>query len=123
MSLRLAGFGVTDHDVLDLYYLTANYPDEGATIAATLSAAAGDGLAGIRLASYREVMPGDDSIQPERVSGAGLVLGINVPGPHTVLDDGSCWWSWGEWWPPSAFGDADIEEAWELTWELPGPML
>lgn len=111
MSLRLAGHEVSDRDILDLYYLTANLPDDGATIAATLAEATQSGLGGIRLASYRQVNEG------------GQILGINMPGPHTVFDDGTHWWSWGGRWPPSAFGDVCIEEAWELTWELPGRMI
>ena len=113
-SLRLAGFEVTEHDVLDLYYLTANGPDDGASIEETLAAAAETGLAGIRLASYEEVMPSEPVEYGHRVSRAGLILGVNVPGPHTVYDDGACWWSWGARWP--AFADA--EERWKVAWGI-----
>jgi len=102
VSLRIQGFEVTEHDVLDLYYLTANSPDEGASIESTLAAAAETGLAGIRVVSYESVACGPG------------ILGVNVPGPHTVWDDGTSWWSWGTSWP--AF--AETEECWKVAWGI-----
>jgi hypothetical protein len=43
----------------------------------------------------------------------GLILGVDVPGPHCVLATADGWWSWGELhspWP------ARIEEAWAVSW-------
>lgn len=55
-SLRLAlGVAVADEDVLALYWRTAGDPDEGASVLATLEAASGFGLAGVRLAVAEEV--------------------------------------------------------------------
>ncbi len=105
MSLRLAGFGVTERDVLDLYYLTAGGPDDGATIEATISAAREHGLAGFH------VSPANLEIALPELK----VLGIDTPGPHTVLAAGGVWWSWGQ--PYQPWG-AQVEEAWELRWEL-----
>jgi hypothetical protein len=133
-SLRLSGFSVTDADVLALYWRTAGDPDEGATIWATLEAAARYGVAGYAVASFRpagleEVMPHGtpDSTSAElrlpgvhgtRVNRAGLILGLDLPGPHAVLDTGSEWITWGETWPAWAFPGAAIEEAWTVKWEL-----
>ena len=99
MSLRLAGFVIDESDVLDLYYLTANLPDEGASIEATLEAAATHGLAGFR---------------PSQGGPQFTLLGIDTPGPHAVLAAEGLWWSWGEPYQP---WDAQIEEVWELRWE------
>ena len=98
-SLRLAGFEVTDHDVLDLYYLTANLPDDGASIAATVAAASEYGLAGFYIGTGG----------PEFT-----LLGIDTPGPHTVLAAGGVWWSWGQPYRP---WDAQIEEVWTVRWD------
>src|ERR1017187_5853547 len=54
-SLRLAGWTVTAADVLALYKLTADGPDTGASIVATLDAAYVFGLAGVRPASFEPV--------------------------------------------------------------------
>lgn len=136
-SLRLAGHAVTDSDVLALYWHTARDEHAGASILATLEAAAEFGLAGVRPVSFRAVGPDEtvaslltceDAIRDShnRRSGAGpangaasLLLGLELPGPHAVADDGGCWWSWGERWPAWAFPDAAIEEAWSVTWEAP----
>jgi hypothetical protein len=61
-SLRLAGHPVTDEDVLELYWLTASDPDEGASILATLEAAQRFGLAGIRPAEVHEGNVADERI-------------------------------------------------------------
>ena len=107
-SLRLAGHPVSDRDVLALYKLTADDPDAGASIWDTLLAAAEHGLAGVRPVSFGPV----DLDDP-----AAAVLGVELPGPHTVtLDADGAWWSWGEPYDPAAFPDAVIEEAWEVRW-------
>ena len=50
-------------------------------------------------------------------SSLSLVLGLELPeGPHTVLDDGLAWWSWGEPYDPADFPGAVIEEAWTVRW-------
>ncbi len=47
--------------------------------------------------------------------GHGLILGVDLPGPHTVtVDPAGQWLTWGEVLPP--FPDAVIEEAWAVTW-------
>ena len=53
----------------------------------------------------------DESVQ--QVFGHGLILRIDVPGPHAVLATADGWWSWGELhspWP------CRIEEAWAVSW-------
>lgn len=47
---------------------------------------------------------------------SGLILGVDLPGPHAVLTTPGGWWSWGELYDPDQFPDAVIEEAWEVTW-------
>ena len=47
----------------------------------------------------------------------GFILGVDLPGPHTVLATPDGWWSWGEpWCPWCDFPDAVIEEAWVVSW-------
>ena len=113
-SLRLAGRPVTDADVLALYRHTAGDPDAGATILATLEAAAEYGLAGVPAGST--LRPGGLSSDCELRRMSGVLLGLELPGPHAVLDDGVAWWSWGEPYDPAAWPDAVIEEAWTVTW-------
>ena len=119
-SLRLAGWPVTDADVLALYELTAGDEDEGATILATLEAAAEHGLAGIRpIAWTGDRAPGP--FAPPACSLAhcqptALILGADLPGPHALCDDGAAWWSWGRPYGPAAFPGVVIEEAWVITW-------
>jgi len=169
-SLRLTGRRVSDADVLTLYERTADGPDAGASIVATLEAASACGLAGVRPSGIheRDVLCGGvagthvgvqhepelhvlqigeldllddctvallDRHEPFGVAaldGDGghvgwgdpalifvhpLILGLDLPeGPHAVLDDGNCWWSWGEPYDPAAFPGAVIEEAWAVTW-------
>lgn len=110
-SLRLAGRPVTDADVLALYFYTARDPDAGATILATLEAAAEYGLAGCQLARFAPADLASDLA-------SGVLLGLELAGPHAVLDDGLAWWSWGEPYSPAAWPDAVIEEAWTVEWEL-----
>lgn len=115
-SLRLSGLSVSDADVLALYWHTASDPDAGAPILATLEAAAEFGLAGHRPVSFSRIPDDDDPWRPLDEGHRGVILGVDLPGPHTVLDDGSSWWSWGEPHDPAEFPDAVIEEAWAVTW-------
>jgi hypothetical protein len=43
----------------------------------------------------------------------GLILHVDVPGPHAVLATADGWWSWGELWSPWA---AAVEGAWAVAW-------
>ena len=109
-SLRLAGWPVTDADVLALYRRTARDDDAGASILATLEAAAEYGLAGCQVAAFA---PADLATDLP----SGLILGLALPGPHAVLDTGSEWITWGQAWPVTAFPGVVIEEAWTIQWE------
>jgi hypothetical protein len=124
-SLRLSGLSVSDADVLALHRLSGADDEAGGTILAALEAASEFTMAGYRPV-FEEVMPPDRLRRllhavPEpnlssRVTGAGLVLGVDLPGPHTVLATPDGWWSWGELHCPCEFPDAVIEEAWAVTW-------
>ena len=127
-SLRLAGWPVTDADVLALYRRTAADLDAGASILATLEAAAEHGLAGVRPVSFGlaslDLLDAPtcgnvihDSCNCRSADWPGnLLLGCALPASHTVLDTGSEWITWGQAWPAWAFPDAVLEEAWEVTW-------
>ena len=93
------------------YLRTAGDPDAGAPIVATLEAASESGLAGVRPGSYSPIIQFLDSGYP-----SGVILGVNLPGPHAVLATPDGWWSWGELWCLCEFPDAVIEEAWEVSW-------
>lgn len=105
-SARLAGHAVSDADVLALYWLTASHPDEGASLEATIAAAASFGLGGARLGDAR----------PASALRTGTVLGADLTERHAVTVDGAGVWTWGEWRPASAQLLAATDEAWELTW-------
>lgn len=121
-AARLAGWAVSDQDVLDLYARCADGPSSGFTIAAALTA----GIGGKRLEFG--MVPLDDAVAGPatqctgpraRVSGdrlTSLILGVELPGPHavTVAPDG-CWWSWGQLFDPDGWPDLVIEEAWAVT--------
>ena len=110
-SLRLSGRLVTDSDVLALYLRTADDPDEGAFIAATLDAVAGHGLAGIRPEAFAPVSLTD---LPEYMAdlAPGLILGAGL---HAVTADASgAVWSWGDLYRLG--DDTEIDEAWMITW-------
>ena len=111
-SLRLTGWPVTDRDVLALYELTAGDENEGASILATLEAAAEHGLAGVRPLTWECV---NDAYNISAFP-TPLILGADLPGPHALCDDGTAWWSWGEPYDPAAFPGAVVEEAWEVWW-------
>ncbi|MCW2899007.1 MAG: hypothetical protein JWO67_1272 [Streptosporangiaceae bacterium] len=168
-SLRLSGWPVDAADVLALYKLTADSPDAGASILATLDAAHVFGLAGVRPVKFesvdlelagqwgqRVIDAGDDAASGAerlKVSAAldrnladvpyfaasapaedrqprvelagrcgdllrthGLILGVDLPGPHAVCQRDGQWWTWGEPYDPCCFPDAVIEEAWAVTW-------
>ena len=149
-SLRLAGWPVGAADVLALHKLTADSPDTGASILATLDAASVFGLAGVRPVSFRLAEGGGDplgrageggrhlvevgqrdgdrgehlcdgvahALQPHLapVDVHGLILGLELPGPHAVCQQDGQWWTWGEPYDPACFPDAVIEEAWAVTW-------
>jgi hypothetical protein len=122
-TLRLAGRQVAEADVLALYWHTASDPDAGASVLATLEAAARTGLAGCRPV-FEEVMPHVPGLHDDRpgrheIRAAGLILGTSLPGgPHSVAvgPDGT-WWSWGEPYSPVGFPGAVIEECWAVTWQ------
>jgi hypothetical protein len=130
-SLRLVlGICPSDDDVLELYFRTADDPDEGASILATLHAAATFGLAGAQLAAFSAAGAGGGDLNPvakplspapwapaASAQPSGLILGTELPGPHavTVAPDG-CWVSWGEHYDPADFSDAVVEEAWSVRW-------
>jgi hypothetical protein len=108
-SLRLAGWPAGDEDVVTLFGLTADTGGDGATMLATLEAAAEFGLAGRKPRSFGLALSAVPPAYP-------LILGLSLPeGRHFVTDDGAVWWSWGEPMCPCEF-DAVIEEAWEVAW-------
>jgi len=117
-AARIAGWAVTDEDVLDLYARCADGPSSGFTIAAALTA-------GLRFApmNFEPAALDDDYRRWGRPAGAApadtgaaLILGVDLPeGPHavTVAPDG-CWVSWGQHYDP--FPGAVVEEAWLVRW-------
>ena len=109
-SLRLAGHAVSDADVLALYWHTAGDPDAGATVEATLEAAWRFGLGG-----YRPTFAATTPLATTNFNNP-LVIGVDLPGPHTVLATPGGWWSWGELHCPCEFPDAVVEEAWAVSW-------
>lgn len=137
-SLRLQGLSVADLDVLDLFRLAGGDDDEGLPILAMLEAASEFGLAGVRLVGYREITPGaafpslagrlhcgPDAVTEEAWAvtlfpplRAGSILGIDLPGPHTVTVAPGGWLSWGELYCPCEWPGAVIEEAWAVEWAV-----
>lgn len=125
-SARAVGtlLGLTDDEVLALYWQTASDPDSGASIERTLSVA---GVPMINMLDEHHPFSarGFEFRSPERIwndgdldlapVGHGLILGLALPeGPHAVLATGDGWWSWGELYDPSGFPGAVIEEAWAV---------
>jgi hypothetical protein len=132
-SLRLAGQLVTDADVLALYSYTASGPDEGATIEATLRAAAEHGLAGVRPVTFEMAPPCAPAVRwpacPRCAlfrgltaypggGGGDLILGVTLPGgPHALaLDPSGSVWSWGDLWSLDQLQAGPAEEAWAVIW-------
>jgi len=117
---RLAAPG--ENCVLDACYaLTGCRPDldgeDGVLIPDALEMLAALGL----ITGFEEVMPCDPEwllavSDGPRATRAGLILGVDLPGPHAVLAVPGGWHSWGELYDPAAFPDAVIEEAWAVTW-------
>jgi hypothetical protein len=106
-SARLAGRPVSDADVLALYWLTADHEDAGATLEATIEAAAVFGLGGARLVAAR----------PAQQLADGIVLGTDLAERHAMTVQGHGVWTWGQWRPASCGLLAAADEAWELTWQ------
>jgi hypothetical protein len=106
-SLRLSGRAVAPEDVLTLYRYTADGLIAGATIQATLEAAAAHGVAGARPVSFAPVALDDP---------AAVILGLDLPeGPHAVtLGKSGDVWSWGSLYEMT--DEAVIEEAWSVIW-------
>jgi hypothetical protein len=105
-SLRLTGRTVTGGDVLDLYWRTAGHEDAGATIEATIEAAARYGLAGVKVADAR---PADALL-------TGVIVGTALAERHAMVVDGHGVWTWGVWRPVTCSLLAGVDEAWEVTW-------
>ncbi len=145
-SLRLCqGLPVSGADVLALHRAAGADDDRGAPILAVLEAASEIGIAGQRLQRFEVqadlgVRQGGDSLpgvggipgviaEPGHVDLADwlgihaihdtpLILGVDLPGPHTVLATPEGWWSWGELFCPWCdFPDAVIDEAWVIAWQ------
>lgn len=116
-SLRLAGGSVSDSDVLALHWLAGGSADAGVPILAALEAASEFGLGGVRPHWHTEGRAIHTDSQSAVMARPGLILGVELPGPHavTVGPDGA-WWSWGEPYDPAEFPDAVVEEAWAITW-------
>ena len=138
MSARLAGARVDDDDVAELWELCG--AAEATTIEDALAAAARFGLAACHPGEFAALVPADGVIFADQVAAGhdafrdgaghgadvavgdenptgslvhGLILSIDVPGPHAVLATRDGWWSWGELhdpWP------CRIEEAWAVSW-------
>jgi hypothetical protein len=111
-SLRVAGWPVAGADVLALHVAAGGSQERAVPILAALEAAAGCGLAGVRLSRFAPV-----DLRGLHLFRAGLVLGVELPGAHavTVASDG-CWLSWGEHCDPADFPGAVVEEAWAVVW-------
>ena len=116
-SLRLTGAPVSDADVLALHRAAGASDGRGAPVWAVLEAASAFGLGGFRLgqAFQPDLVP--DVFLADRVPVHGLILGLELPGPHTVLATPEGWWSWGELYCPWCdFPDAVVDEAWAVSW-------
>ena len=81
-SLRLSGVPVSDADVLDLYWRTADDPDAGAPILAALEAASEFGIGGIRPASFGLVNERGQSLE-----GPASLCHVHPPRQRGVIDD------------------------------------
>ncbi len=134
-SLHLQGLPVTGADVLALHRAAGADDEQGAPILAVLEAASESGIAGLRLARFdslsavaAEAAVGPafavDAVKDGPAVGPGpgilahpVILGLDLPGPHTVLATPEGWWSWGSLWCPWCdFPDAVVDEAWAVSW-------
>jgi hypothetical protein len=129
-SARLAGLDVHADDVLALYWRTARDPDAGASLLATLKAAAEYGLAGYRPRWFEPlggVAGRDLNPQPLPLSAtpgiprrdASLLVHVELPtGPHSLCTDpaGRGVWSWGDLYDPAELGAGAPLEAWAVSW-------
>lgn len=123
-SLRLAGASVSDADVLSLYWRTASYPSEGATLLDTLRVAQEYGLAGWRpayraLSTIEKVNSSSFAPSFEVAKEEVPVLGLQLPGgPHALTLDrcGCCAWSWGGLYTFAELSPSPVEEAWAVSW-------
>jgi hypothetical protein len=125
--LAATGLRVSDRDVLDLYWLTADDPDAGAGILATLEAAAEYGLGGMRpLICSNEA----ETTNP----GAGIVVDLHLQqaqrrqpvwdaepspdwGAHAALLAGDKVISWGREIPVTGdFLAQRVAGAWTVEW-------
>lgn len=112
-SLRFQGLSVTDAEMLGLFRLAGGDEDQGLPVRVALEAASAYGLAGVRLAGFGQVPCG------QALASRQVILGVDLPGPHTVLATPDGWWSWGELWCPwCEFPGAVIEEAWAIDWAV-----
>jgi hypothetical protein len=109
VSLRELGVYVADEAVLELFEASRGDPAQGALITDVLQAVSRRGLAGWKLASWDWIDLG--GILPDTA-----ILGLDLPGPHTVLATPEGWWSWGELHSPDEFPYAVVEEAWKVSW-------
>ena len=95
-SLRAVDFALglrfSDDELLDVYWSLTGDPDEGITIAAALNGLVERGRGNTHHAG-------------------ALILGVDWPQPHAVVDVGGVWWSWGELWEP--WTDA-VSEVWPV---------
>ena len=119
-SLRLAGQPVHDDDVCELWHLLGERPD-GVPVGEALAAVARFGLdsqrphfaqqppSGLAFEFPCGVFVGDQVANDSH----GLILRIDVPGPHAVLATDRGWWSWGELYDP---WPCRVEEAWAVSW-------
>lgn len=129
MSLRLAGQFVHDDEVAGLWELAGADP-LGASLRAALDTAGEHGLAGFRprwklvaapvTADHLALPLAEDeavSVDPfeDFLAGDfhGLILHVDVPGPHAVLATRDGWWSWGELYSPWR---CNVLEAWAVAW-------
>lgn len=117
-SLWLAtGIRAPDSELRDLFAAAGGRPAGGVYIPDLLEVITLQGLAGCNLASFTAAHL-DEADEP------GLVLGLDLPGPHTVLTAAAsphsiAWLTWGETCDPDTFPAAVIEEAWRLDWGSP----
>ncbi len=102
----MTGRLVADTDVLDLYWRVTGDPDAGMTIETAIGAAAGYGLAGVRLLDAR----------PAGALADGVVLGVDLAQRHALTLDGHGVWTWGAWQPASCALLGAADEAWALEW-------